>query len=98
MAITRRLFAAVPFALLAFGRRADAADACVDLDALPPGQKNLRTALAYQIVSPDPNKQCGTCSFYTAAAGVCGKCKLFADGPVAANSVCKSWAPKPKKS
>src|SRR3954462_14689618 len=90
----RRLRAAAPMLLGGLARAAKAADACADLDALPAVQKNLRKSLEFKVDSGDPKKRCGLCAFYTAAAGDCGKCQLFSNGPVGAGSICKSFALK----
>lgn len=75
-----------------FAAQAAAEGACVDLDALPSGQKSMRQALNFKLVSDDPAKRCGGCAFYTAAQGDCGKCQIFS-GPVPAQGRCDSWAP-----
>ena len=80
---------AVPAAALAIP--AAAADVCVDLDALPSGQKSLRQAVNFKLVSDDPNRRCSGCAFYTAAQGDCGKCQILS-GPVPAAGHCDSWA------
>jgi hypothetical protein len=82
---------AAPVAVFAAPALADGA--CVDLDALPSGQKSMRQALNFKLVSDDPAKRCGGCSFYTAAQGDCGKCQIFS-GPVPATGRCDSWAAK----
>ena len=79
---------AAPAAALA--GRAAAAGACVDLDALPSGQKSMRQALNFKLASDD-SRRCGACAFYTAAEGDCGKCQIF-NGPVPAQGRCDSWA------
>lgn len=91
------LAAAAPLLLLgAFGTGARAQDvaACVNLDALPASQKSMRRSLGFKPQSADPKKRCGTCAFFTAAAGACGKCQLLSGGAVAATSVCDNWAAK----
>jgi hypothetical protein len=93
LSTTRRTLLAIalgaPAAALALP--AAAADVCVDLDALPSGQRSMRQALNFKLVSDDPGKQCGGCAFYTAAQGDCGKCQIFS-GPVPAKGRCDSWA------
>lgn len=71
--------------------RAAAQDACVDLDALPSGQKSMRKALNFKLVSDNPSRRCGGCAFYTAVQGACGRCAIFS-GPAPAQGVCDSWA------
>ena len=73
---------------------AEDAPVCVNLDALPASQKSMRRSLGFKLQSPDPKKHCGICSFFTGAAGGCGKCQLLSGGAVAATSVCDSWAAK----
>jgi hypothetical protein len=87
---------AAPLLLFAIGSPARAAEtaACFDLDAMPATQKSMRRSLGFKIESPDPQKHCGTCTFFTAAAGDCGKCALLNGGAVAAVNVCDSWAAK----
>lgn len=90
---TRRALLAValaaPAAALAWP--AAAADVCVDLDALPSGQKSLRQSVNFKLVSDDPARHCSGCAFYTAAQGDCGKCQIL-NGPVPAQGRCDSWA------
>jgi hypothetical protein len=88
--------AAAPVLLLCLGTRSKAADAapCVDLDSMPANQKSMRRSLGFKLQAPDANKRCGTCAFYTATAGDCGKCALLSGGVVAAENVCDSWAAK----
>jgi hypothetical protein len=70
---------------------AAAAEACVDLDALPPGQRSMRAGLNFKLVSDDPARRCAGCSFFTAAQAGCGACQLLG-GPVPAGGRCDSWA------
>jgi len=85
-----RLALGVPAA--AFATAAAAEGACVNLDALPSGQKAMRSSLGFKAVSEDPKRRCGGCAFYTAAEGACGKCALLSGGPVPAEGRCDSWA------
>ncbi len=82
--------------LLMMGAEAGAQDAaaCVNLDALPASQKSMRRSLGFKPRSTDPKKRCGTCAFFTATGGGCGKCQLLNGGAVAATSVCDNWATK----
>lgn len=90
----RRLMAlAVAAPALGLASRAAAEGACVDLDALPSGQRSMRQALNFKLVSDDPARRCGGCAFYAAAEGDCGKCQIFS-GPVPAAGRCDSWAPR----
>ncbi len=68
--------------------------ACVDLDALPAGQKSMRRSLGFKLETTDPRKRCGTCAFFTPGAGACGKCQLLSGGAVAATSICDNWTGK----
>jgi High potential iron-sulfur protein len=91
---TRRmlLLAALAAPAAAFAVPAAAAgEACVDLDALPSGQRSMREALNFKLVSDDPGKRCSGCAFYTATAADCGKCRIF-NGSTPAQGRCDSWA------
>ena len=68
--------------------------ACVDLDALPAGQKSMRRSLGFKLETTDAKKRCGTCAFFTLGAGACGKCRLLSGGAVAATSICDNWTGK----
>lgn len=74
-----------------------AAAACVDMDALPLSQKNRRRSVGYADPSPDPQRACGKCAFFTADSAAdragCGMCAILA-APVGATAVCTSYAPK----
>jgi High potential iron-sulfur protein len=100
MSASRRCFVQValtsPALLLGIVAVVRAADAlvCVDLDALPASQKGLRRSLGFKLESPDANKRCGRCTFFTATDSGCGKCQLLSGGTVTAGSVCDSWAAK----
>lgn len=84
--------AVFPLLVAAAGVRAQAV--CVNLDTLPAGQKGMRRSLGFKLVSDDPKKHCGSCTFFSAAAGGCGKCQLLSGGAVGEGSVCDSWAQK----
>jgi hypothetical protein len=76
---------------------ASAQDSCVDLDGLPSGQRSMRQALNFKLVSDDPDHRCGGCAFYTTTQGACGRCQIFS-GPVPEQGHCDSWAArKPAK-
>lgn len=85
--------AAGGLALLGLGSAAGSEDAatCGDLTS----QKGMRRTLNFRLQSEDPNKHCGTCTFFTASAGGCGACTLLSGGAVASVNVCDSWAAKP---
>jgi hypothetical protein len=77
------------------GARAEETPACYDPAALPLSQKNRRRSLGYVEPSADPQKHCGLCAFFTAGDPGCGKCQLL-NGPVSAQAVCSSFAPRGK--
>lgn len=68
------------------------AAACFDPSALSLSQKNQRRSLSYADPSPDPNRRCGLCAFFTAGEGQCGTCQILSGGPVEADAVCSSFA------
>lgn len=70
--------------------------ACFDPAALPLSQRNRRRALGYINPSPQSQRRCGLCNFFTAGATGCGTCQLLSGGPVEAGAVCNSFAPKTK--
>lgn len=92
---TRRalLGAALAAPAAAWGTVAAAQAACVDLAALPSGQRSMRKGLNFKMVSEDASRRCGGCAFYAATEGACGKCTIF-NGPVPAQGHCDSWAPR----
>ncbi|MBV1686720.1 high-potential iron-sulfur protein [Novosphingobium sp. G106] len=96
MIASRRSFlAAAALAPLALAGKASAEPAvCYDPNALPLSQRSRRRALGYVDASPDPAKQCGRCSFFTAAAPGCGTCTMLSGGAVNGGSVCNSFARK----
>jgi hypothetical protein len=81
-------------ALPGLARASDPAPVCGDPAKLTLGQRSQRRSLGYAEASADPKKRCGTCAFFTAAAGGCGACQLMSGGPVAAAGLCRSFAPK----
>lgn len=83
----------LPAALMGLAGQARA-QACYDPAALPMSQRSRRRSLGFKEQAPDPKKVCGTCSFFTATSGGCGTCRMLTGGPVAATSVCNSWAGK----
>jgi len=91
-----RLAACAPLLAVGFATRSAAEDVsvCVNLDTLPASQKSMRRSLGFKLQSPDPQKHCGSCAFFTGDAGGCGKCQLLSGGAVAATSLCDSWAAK----
>lgn len=89
------LAAAAPFAAFAASRALAEATACYDPAALPMSQKGLRKSLQFVELSADATQRCELCVFYKAAAAGCGSCQIL-NGPVAAGSLCLSYAAKPK--
>lgn len=73
---------------------ASPAPACFDPAALPARDRNMRRAVSFQAVSPDPKKHCSLCTFFKPVGSDCGSCQLLNGGVVNAISVCDSWAPK----
>ncbi len=96
----RRLLLAATITPMALAWRtaASAADApiCVDPATLPLAQKRQRRAINYVEPSPDAQKRCGGCAFFTAVGNPnsCGTCQLMSGGPVSAIGLCNSFAPK----
>lgn len=86
----------VPVAWAAMRASARASEgACIDLDALPPTEMGLRRSLGFKLQSPDADKRCELCVFFTpVGGGECGQCEMFNGGAVAATSVCDSWSPR----
>jgi hypothetical protein len=77
--------------LVAWGAAAEADPACVDMSALSDSEKSLRTSLNYRLVSDDPKRVCGGCSFFMAPRGDCGQCSIL-NGPTTDKGRCDSWA------
>lgn len=96
----RRLLLAAAVTPLALAWRSSALAAevpvCVDPATLTLAQKRQRRAINYVEPSPDAKKRCGGCAFFTATGKLrgCGTCQLLSAGPVAANGLCNSHAPK----
>jgi hypothetical protein len=88
--------AVVPLVLFGLGSRAGAADTatCFDLESLPAAQKRLRRSLGFRLATPEEQKHCGSCAFFTASTGDCGNCAMLSGGVVATQYVCESWATK----
>jgi len=65
-----------------------AAAACADPN------ESLHVSLHYTEESPDPQKNCSTCGFFSADGEKgCGSCKIF-NGPTNPKGHCDSWAAK----
>ncbi|HEX7855148.1 MAG TPA: high-potential iron-sulfur protein [Sphingobium sp.] len=74
---------------------ASAEEGCPGLLGLSASQVSMRKSLGFKAPSPDANKRCGLCTFFTAASSAdCGKCALLSGGAVPATGVCDSWAKK----
>jgi hypothetical protein len=88
--------ATVPLLLLGVGSRARAADtaACFDLESLPASQKRLRRSIGFRLAEKEATQRCGSCAFFTASAGDCGKCEMLSGEVVSTAYVCDSWAAK----
>lgn len=94
---TRRNFLAAAgvatLGLMSGAARAQTSTPCFDPAALPLSQKNQRRSLSYTSPSPDQNRRCGLCAFFTAGeGGQCGACQILSGGPVEAGAVCTSFA------
>jgi hypothetical protein len=63
---------------------------CAKPSALSEAQKQQRKLDNYTEKSPDPDKTCGGCSFFTPGAAGCGKCALF-NGPANPQGRCDDW-------
>jgi hypothetical protein len=82
------------FAATLAGAAASRADpAACEAEDTDDGRAAMRLTLEYVSPSKIPGKACAGCQFYTAAVPNCGKCQLI-NGPVSADAVCSSWAPK----
>jgi hypothetical protein len=77
--------------LLVWAAVSQADPACVDMSALSDSEKSLRTSLNYRLVSDDPKRVCGGCSFFAAGKGDCGGCSIL-NGPTTDQSRCDAWA------
>lgn len=80
-----RLAPAIGLASLA--ARTAVAAACADPD------DSLRSSLHYTEASPDAQKTCSACAFFTPDSGGCGACKIFS-GPANPKGRCDSWSAK----
>jgi hypothetical protein len=99
-----RRIAASPWLLLGAAAAAHAAKSsaqpagakskCVDLEALPGNEAGMRRSLNFKLESPDSQRHCSLCAFFTATAGGCGTCQILTGGAVSADSVCDSFAAK----
>jgi hypothetical protein len=57
--------------------------------------ESLHKSLNYAEQSPDPQKTCSNCGFFSPddGGGACGSCKIF-NGPTNPKGHCDSWAAK----
>jgi hypothetical protein len=80
-------------ALLASSRAMSAEPAvCVDPEELTPGEAGMRRSLSYTDTSPQADKKCSGCGFFSATDPSCGTCKLLNGGAVNAGGYCTSWS------
>lgn len=64
-------------------------DTCVD-----PSGESLRASLEYTDPSPDADRPCRACAFFSADEdSSCGHCMIMS-GSVSATAWCDSWSPK----
>jgi hypothetical protein len=91
--LSRRRFvkvAAVMPVLLAV--EAKSKQVCYDPKTSSWAEQNQRKSLNFQLVSSDPQKVCGGCSYFTAnKAGTCGACRMLNGGSVSPQSSCDFW-------
>lgn len=62
-------------------------------DSLRKAEISMRESLNYVEYSPDSEKSCVQCAFYTGDTQGCGDCQIFS-GPVNPEGVCDSWSKK----
>jgi len=72
-----------------------AADPCADTTGLTDAELNMRQTLQYVTKTPEPEKLCDNCKFWTPpeAGTECGGCQLI-KGPINAKGYCTSWFTK----
>lgn len=70
---------------------------CDGLPSVAPADVPLRKTLEYVDTSPQPERACDGCTFYTApsAPDTCGGCKVVR-GPIHPKGTCKLFAKKPE--
>lgn len=73
---------------------------CADPNSLSFGENSIRQANKYTEASPEPEKNCLNCAFFTPQpAGPdgevpnCGDCSIF-EGLASKNGYCESWSTK----
>ncbi|WP_439102989.1 high-potential iron-sulfur protein [Congregibacter sp.] len=65
---------------------------CADPDTMTSAQESVRRTLRYSEQSPDSNKACSGCAFFSAAQGGCGSCSIFDGNVVNPAGHCDSWS------
>jgi hypothetical protein len=70
--------------------------ACANPSVLSPAEKRQRELDNYTENSPDPDKTCSRCRFFTPGAepAGCGKCEIF-NGTANPKGKCDDWAARP---
>src|SRR5690349_3888793 len=65
---------------------------CTDVSSLTPAELATRQSLEYTDHSPQADKRCSICRFFTAAQSQdqCGTCQLV-KGPIHPDGMCKSF-------
>ena len=83
------------WALSACGKSGPKVALCADPNNLSVAENSLRKAGHYIETSPEPDKDCSKCGFFTPGenGGACGKCEIF-QGPVNMKGHCDSFALK----
>jgi hypothetical protein len=80
-------------ALAACGQKTEP-DSCSDVSALSEGEKVARNALQYTDKSPQPDKLCSGCTYFTPGQpGACGACQLV-KGPIHPKGYCTAFSAK----
>jgi hypothetical protein len=69
---------------------------CANPSTLSEAENRQRKLDNYTEKSPDPNKSCSSCRFFTTGAEptACGKCEIF-NGPANPKGKCDDWAVRP---
>ena len=70
-------------------------DPCADLSGLTEAEIEVRNTFEYVAKTPDPEKLCDNCQFWTApeAGQFCGGCQII-KGPIHPKGYCKQWVIK----
>ena len=65
---------------------------CTDITGLTPAEVTTRQSQAYTDISPQADKHCNNCNFFTAGqANSCGTCTVI-KGPIHPEGYCNLWA------